>query len=451
MTTTAAKSARKLLIKNATVISMDSAVGDYRRASIVIAADKIDAVGPGIEVADADIVDASGMIAVPGFVDAHRHVWQGALTMVAADAGLDAYFGHILGKLAPCYTPEDVLIGNLVGAVQALDAGVTSVFDWSHIQHSAQHSDAAVYGLQSSGIRAIFGYGFPNLGPEWFFESKNALSDDIQRVRRDLLPSSEGLVTMGLALRGPEMSSLDVTASDLRVGRELGLMVSVHVGNGDFGRPYRSIERMNQADLLGSDIQYVHGNSLDDESIQRIADSGGRMVATPTVEMQMQFGYPATTRFLSAGVRPGLGVDVVTSTDCGLFAQMAATFQIARLQAYVQGTRSLDVRDVLGFATIDGARSIGLDHKVGSLTPGKQADIVLLKVPELLAANDPVGFTVLGASSESVDTVIVGGRIQKRSGRLQRSDLTELKSRLEASRARLMHQAGIHVPVDSFR
>jgi cytosine/adenosine deaminase-related metal-dependent hydrolase len=442
---------RKLLIENATVISMDPSVGDHRRASILISGDKIAAVGPNVEAGDAQIVDASGMIAVPGFVDAHRHVWQGALTMVAADAGLNSYFGDILGTLAPCYSADDVQIGNLTGALQAMDAGVTTVFDWSHIQHSPQHSDAAVAALKSSGIRAVFGYGFPNLGPEWFFESKNAVPEDIRRVRRDLLPSSDGLITMGLALRGPEMSSLEVTSSDLKLGRELGLMVSVHVGNGDFGRPYRSIERMDQADLLGPDIQYVHGNSLDDESIQRIADSGGRMVATPTVEMQMQFGYPATTRFLSAGVRPGLGVDVVTSTDCGLFAQMSATFQIARLQAYVQGTRSIDVRDVLGFATIDGARSIGLDHKVGSLTPGKQADIVILKVPELLADNDPVGFVVLGASSESVDTVIVGGRMQKRGGRLQRPDLTELKSRLETSRRRLMHQAGIRVPADSFR
>jgi cytosine/adenosine deaminase-related metal-dependent hydrolase len=442
---------RRLLIENATVISMDPSVGDHRRASILISDGKIDAVGPDIAADDAHVVDAAGMIAVPGFVDAHRHVWQGALTMVAADAGLDTYFGHILGRLAPCYSADDVQIGNLTGALQAIDAGVTTVFDWSHIQHSPEHSDAAVAGLRSSGIRAIFGYGFPNLGPEWFFESKQSVPEDIRRVRRDLLPSSDGLITMGLALRGPEMSSIEVTDSDLRLGRELGLMVSVHVGNGDFGRPYRSIERMDQANLLGPDIQYVHGNSLDDESIQRIADSGGRMVATPTVEMQMQFGYPATTRFLSAGVRPGLGVDVVTSTDCGLFAQMAATFQIARLQAYVQGTRSIDVRDVFGFATLDGARSIGLDHRVGSLTPGKQADIVLLKVPELLAGNDPVGFAVLGASSESVDTVIIGGRIHKRGGRLQRPDLAELKSRLESSRRRLLHQAAIRVPADALR
>jgi cytosine/adenosine deaminase-related metal-dependent hydrolase len=234
------------------------------------------------------------------------------------------------------------------------------------------------------------------------------------------------------------------------LGRELGLRTSVHVGNGDFGKPYKSIEKMHAAGLLGADIQYVHGNSLDDTSIQRIAESGGQMVATPTVEMQMQFGFPATTRFLAAGVRPGLGVDVVTSTDCGLFAQMATTFQIARLQAYERGTVSINVRDALSFATIDGARSIGLESKVGSLTPGKQADIVLLRAPRLLAANDPVGFVVLSAGPQSVDTVVVAGQTRKRDGRLLREDVASLERKLEASRERLLQAAQIKTPAAAF-
>jgi cytosine/adenosine deaminase-related metal-dependent hydrolase len=247
------------------------------------------------------------------------------------------------------------------------------------------------------------------------------------------------------------MSGIDITGADLGVGRELGLMTSVHVGNGDFGKPYRAIHKMKEAGLLGPDIQYVHGNSLDDESIAMIADSGGRMVATPAVELQMQFGYPATTRFLRAGVRPGLGVDVVTSTNAGLFTQMAATFQIARLQAYEHGTPSINVRDVLAFATIEGARSIGIDQRTGSLTPGKQADIVLLRTPDLFAMNDPVAFAVLGASPPTVDTVIIDGVVQKRGGKLVRADLAPLAERLEASWLRLLGASGITPPVASFR
>jgi cytosine/adenosine deaminase-related metal-dependent hydrolase len=220
----------------------------------------------------------------------------------------------------------------------------------------------------------------------------------------------------------------------------------VHVGNGDFGKPYKAIEKMHSAGLMGVDIQYVHGNSLDDESIQRIAESGGQMVATPTVEMQMQFGYPASTRFLAAGVRPGLGVDVVTSTDCGLFAQMATTFQIARLQAYERGTMNINVRDALSFGTIDAARSVGLESIVGSLTPGKQADVVLLRAPRLLAANDPIAYVVLSAGTQSVDTVVVAGEIRKRDGRLLRTDVDVLERKLESSRARLLEAAQIESP-----
>ncbi|MFY9351101.1 amidohydrolase family protein [Sphingobium sp.] len=440
----------RTLIKDAIVISMDPAVGDFRRASILVDGDRIAAVGPDIAAADAEVIDGTGMIALPGLIDAHRHVWQGALTMVAADADLHSYFGSILSKIAPVYTEEDVRIGNLTGALQAIDAGVTSVFDWSHIQHSPAHSDAAIGALKDSGMRVVFGYGFPNLGPEWFFESRNHIPEDIRRVREDILPGDDGLVTMALALRGPEMSGIDVTAHDLAVGRELGLFVSVHVGNGDFGKPYKSVHKMREAGLLGSDIQYVHGNSLDDDSIAMIADSGGQMVATPTVELQMQFGYPATTRFLAKGVRPGIGADVVTSTDTGLFAQMASTFQIARHQAYEAGTPSIDTRDVLSFATIDGARSIGIADRTGSLTPGKKADIILVRTPDLFAMNDPVAYVVLAAGPQAVDMVMIDGVVRKRDGRLVRDDLAALADRLEASRTRLMDAAGIAPPIAAY-
>jgi len=207
---------------------------------------------------------------------------------------------------------------------------------------------------------------------------------------------------------------------------------------------------MREAGLLGSDIQYVHGNSLDDDSIAMIADSGGQMVATPTVELQMQFGYPATTRFLAKGVRPGIGADVVTSTDTGLFAQMASTFQIARHQAYEAGTPSIDTRDVLSFATIDGARSIGIADRTGSLTPGKKADIILVRTPDLFAMNDPVAYVVLAAGPQAVDMVMIDGVVRKRDGRLVRDDLAALADRLEASRTRLMDAAGIAPPIAAY-
>jgi cytosine/adenosine deaminase-related metal-dependent hydrolase len=208
---------------------------------------------------------------------------------------------------------------------------------------------------------------------------------------------------------------------------------------------------MHEKGLLGSDILYVHGNSLTDESVRRIADSGGTLVSTPAVELQMQFGYPATTRFLAAGVRPGLGVDVVTSTGPGLFAQMAAAYQAARLQVLEHGTPTIDAHDVLRFATIDGAAALGLEREIGSLTPGKRADILLLRPPPLFAINDPVGYVALAAESSAVDTVLVDGVVRKRAGRLVDRSAEALGVELAACRDRIVARAGFGTPMEALR
>lgn len=436
----------RLLIRNATIISMDAGVGDLKQAAILIEGEHIAAIGPNldreIDLTSIDIIDAEGMIALPGFVDAHRHIWQSPLTMAAADTDLNSYFAEVPGKLAPAYSAEDLRVANHIGALQALDAGITTIFDWCHVLHTPEHADAAIEGLRQSGIRAVFGYGFPNSEPAWSMDSERPVPDDIRRVRRDLLASDEGLITMAMAARGPEQSTLEVTGHDIAVARDLGLLISMHAGNGAFGLPYRSIERMHDAGLMGPDLQYVHCNSLTDESIQRIADSGGHIVSTPTIELQMQFGYPAVTRALAAGIRPGLGVDVVTSSEPSLFPQMAGAFQAARLQALEHDTPNIDTRDVLRFATLDAAASVGLDRKTGSLSVGKQADIVLLRPPALTALNDPVGFTALGASTSSVDTVLVAGTIRKRAGVLCGVETEQLQAELEACRDRLFEKSG---------
>ncbi|WP_282607272.1 amidohydrolase family protein [Pelagibius sp. Alg239-R121] len=450
----AGKSAR-ILIRNATILSMDTAVGNFQRASILVEGDQIMAVGlgtaPDIEFGSTQVIDAEGMIALPGFIDAHRHVWQSPLSMAAADADLNSYFAAVPGKLAPVYEADDLRTANHIGALQALNAGVTTIFDWCHVLHSPAHADAAIEGLLDSGIRAIFGYGFPNTETAWSMDSERPVPNDIRRVRRERLTSDDALVTMAMAARGPEQSTIEVTKHDMGVARDLDLLISLHAGNGAFGLPYRSVERMYEEELLGADVQYVHCNSLTDESIQRIADSGGRMVSTPAIEMQMQFGYPASTRFLAAGIRPGLGADVVTSTGCSLFPQMASAFQAARLQELEQGTPEISTYDVLSFATVDGAESVGLASKTGSLTPGKQADIVLLRPPALTVMNDPIGFTVLGASTDCVDTVVVAGEIKKRDGALCGIEAGQLQMTLESCRDRLFERSGFQPPSSSFR
>src|SRR5215210_4488570 len=324
---------RRTLIKGGNIVSMDPEIGELPKGDVLIEGGKISAVGPELEASGADVIDASERIVMPGFVDAHRHVWQGAIKGAAPDTDLGNYFGNVLARLAPAYRPDDVYAGNLIGALEALDAGVTTLLDWSHIQHTPDHTDEAVRAIREAGLRTIFAHGFTNTGPEWFFESELDHPEDARRVRSEHFSSKEDLVTMAMALRGPELSTMEVTKRDWALARELDLMISVHVGNGAFGVPYRSIERLDEASLMGPDVQYVHGVSLTNESIGRIKASGGTAVVTPAVEMLMGFGFPATGRLLAAGIQPGLGIDVVTSTGSDEFTQMRAALEAARVLA----------------------------------------------------------------------------------------------------------------------
>jgi 5-methylthioadenosine/S-adenosylhomocysteine deaminase len=441
--------ATRLLLKGGSVLTLDRDLGEFTRADVLIEGTTISAVEPQIEAADSEVIDATDMIVMPGLVDAHRHTWEGAIKHVAPDADLNSYFGNILATFAPVYRPEDVYIGTLIGALEALDAGITTLFDWSHIQHTPEHTEAAVRALKDAGLRAIFGYGFPNTGFQWFYESQLNHPDDARRVRIEHFAADDGLVTMAMAVRGPELSTMDVTRHDWALARELGLRMSVHVGNGAFGIPYKAIENLDAAGLLGPDIQYVHNVSLTDDAITRIKETGGRAVSTPAVEMQMGFGMPAVGRFIKQGLRPGLGIDVVTSTAGDLFTQMRATYQIERVLALHEGGERpvLTVRDIVELATIDSARALWLDQTTGSLTLGKQADIILLRADRLnlTPLNDLYGAVALSAYAGDVDTVLVGGRIVKRDGALLGVDLAQLRAKARESRDYLITTSGFEL------
>jgi cytosine/adenosine deaminase-related metal-dependent hydrolase len=321
--------------------------------------------------------------------------------------------------------------------------------DWSHIQNTPEHTDEAVRALREAGGRAVFAYGFPNTGPEWFYESARDHPSDARRVRSEHFSSDDGLVTMAMALRGPELSNMEVTERDWALARELGLRVTVHVGNGAFGVPYRAIEKLYEAGLMDPGTQYAHNTSLTDEALGLVRESEGTTVVTPAVEMQMGFGMPATGRLLRAGLRPGLGIDVVTSTGSDLFTQMRAALQAQRALALAgnEDTPVVTTRDVLGFATIEGARSVGLGAKTGSLTPGKEADVVVLRADALglTPQNDSVGTVVLAAHPGLVDSVFVVGRALKRDGALVGVDVERVQRLAAESRDRLFAKAGVGI------
>ncbi len=441
----------RTLIRGAAVLTLDPRLGDFARADILVEGSRIVAMAPSIAADDAQMIDAGGMIALPGFVDSHRHTWQSLLRATAVDWTLAQYFAGIRGVMGRLYTPDDMYIANHLGALEALDAGITTLYDWSHNNNSPDHADEAVRGLKDAGIRGVFGYG--NANDEWIPPSAQPTNfADVERVRRTHFASDDQLVTMAFAARGPQFTSLDITADEFRRARDLGLRITVHVGDGVWGTT-RPVAQLASRDLLGDDITYVHCNTLTDEDFRFIGESGATASISPEVELQMGHGFLATLKLLRVGVRPSISIDIVTSIAGDMFGAMrtllagtrAVVNDAALRERRIVDPLPLTSRDVLEFATIQGARASGLAERAGSLTPGKQADIVLIDTNSLnlIPMNNPYGAVVESAHAGNVDTVLVAGKIVKRAKKLLEFDLPRLRARVDAARDGLFRRANV--------
>jgi cytosine/adenosine deaminase-related metal-dependent hydrolase len=446
--------AARVLIRNATIISVDPKIGDLHRGDILIEGSRIAAIAPSIAADDAEIVDAANMIAIPGFIDTHRHTWESLLRATGPDWSLAQYFTGVRVVMGGLYTPEDNYVANLLGALDALDGGITTLYDWSHNNNSPEHADASVQGLKDSGIRGVFAYG--NANAEWFPPNTIPTNyDDIRRVRKRHFPSDDGLVTMAVASRGPQFTTLDITEKDFLTARELGVRITVHVGDGLWGMS-KPLVQLNSRGLLKDDTTYVHCNTIGDDEFKLIGDTGGTGSIAPEVEMQMGHGLPPALRFLAAGIRPSISIDVVTTIPSDMFNAMRALLAGTRLMVHRAALEKktavdplpLTSRDVLEFATLQGARACGLDHKTGSLTPGKEADIVLITTDRmnLIPMNNPVGAVAEFANVGNVDSIFVAGKARKRNGRLLDIDFAAFRKRVDQHRDALFARAG--VPTD---
>ncbi len=422
---------------------MDPAVGDLRQGDILIEGDRIAAVAPRIEAPEAQRIDAAGMIVLPGFVDTHRHTWQSCVRHRYADIDPQIYFAEMLGATGAAFRPDDVYIGTLLGAVSALDSGITTMLDWSHVQNSPEHADAAVLGLRDAGIRGIFAHGWPLVeGASWMFDSQRGHPEDIRRLRERYFSSDDQLLTLAMAARGPEMACREVWLRDLRLARELGIRSSIHMGAYARNGTARGIAQMHEAGVLGDDLTFVHCCCSGEDEIAMMADAGVSASLGVHCELNAQgIGDLPLDRMLAVGIRPSLSGDTETKCSGDMFTQMRHAF--AYYRSWMGGNHSrvanapatLSMRDVLEFATVAGARANGLDHKVGSLTPGKQADIVMIRGDDLNLApvSDAVGAVVLAAHPGNVDTVFVAGRTVKRHGRMTGVDVDMLRHRAAAS------------------
>ena len=444
---------RKTLIRGGHVLSMDPAVGNHAKADVLIEGSKIVAVAPRIDAPDAAVIDATGHVVMPGFIDTHHHQFETALRSILADAILvndgrpesaANYYEWMLQKFSVLYRPEDVYISELFGSISQIDAGVTTVMDVSQIHHSPEHSDAAISALHDAGRRAVFGY-FEGWG------EKAQYPADARRIKAQHFSSDDQLLSM---VMGAEIY-LPGYENAWALGRELGIPLAMHIV-GTFGMA-PTFDALAEAGQFGPDCIFIHMTGMSDMAWKKAADAGAHVSLSVPIEMQMRHGNPPIQKCLDLGMLPSLSSDVECTMTADPFTQMRSTITLQRMLANDLALRGedypklLSAADVINMATMGGAKGLKLDHKTGSLTPGKEADIILLDATALNVAplNHVPGAVVTLMERSNVSTVICAGQVRKWQGAMLGHDIGKLRAELEASRDYLLEKAD--VTLDLFR
>jgi cytosine/adenosine deaminase-related metal-dependent hydrolase len=446
------------LIRNGTVVSLDPDVGTLDEGDVLIDDGEIVEIGRGLEAAGAEVIDAENHIVLPGFVDSHIHLAQTQVRGIAGDWSLmGEYFEHMLGNITGLYQPEDHYLGGLFGALEKLYTGTTTALDWSY-PNTLEHGERAVDALKDAGLRAVYTYGPPgDDAAKWWFESDVGLPEDNIRELYDEKIRDDDRLSLALGLRGPDFCVDETALGDLELARELGVLATIHMGaalwpSSVYGEDYQGFGCLH--DRLGPDVNIAHGNHFSQADVQHAVDAGASFSASPEVEMQMGHGIPVTDKVLEAGGRPTWGVDVCSNISGDMGSQMRIGLQLQRMfdnQAVLEGDEevtevSLTCRDTLEMATIEGAKALGMEDEIGTLTPGKRADVILLREDDFLTApsHDPIQTVVFQSDPSHIDTVLVDGEVVKRDGELTNPIVDEEFERFVASGERLIEESGIY-------
>jgi 5-methylthioadenosine/S-adenosylhomocysteine deaminase len=427
--------ARRILVKGAVVLTQDRALGDFAMADILIEDGKIRELRPDIAAADAAVIDGANRIAIPGFIDTHSHSYQGLLRSIMPNGRLDPdYNRDVQATLTPAYAPADVYAGVLITALGFIDMGTTSIVDLSQISHTPEHSDACISALKDSGIRAVFGYS-RGIGP------RAQYPQDIARLQKTYFSSTDQLLTLALGV--------ERDAKLFAAAREAGVPAVMHMRNDS-----AALIALGRANVLRGGDEFIHCTGLNEEAWRVIRDNGGHISLSPEIEMTMGHGTPVVQEALDRGVRPSLSSDHGDAVAQDMFTLMRALFTLQRMQVFARARTGeqglpalLTCRDVLQFATIDGARCANLDRKVGTLAPGKEADIVLLRAdgPSLWPINNAPGTVANLMHPGHVDTVLIAGRLRKWRGSLVGIDVARAMRLAEEARTAVMRRAGFTV------
>jgi 5-methylthioadenosine/S-adenosylhomocysteine deaminase len=438
----------KTLIADALVLTMDDELGTLPRGDVLIDGQRISAVGPDLpRDSDAEVVDGRDRIVMPGFVDTHRHMWAAMLRGCACYGDLGTYFHDVVFTYGANFTPDDTYASVRFGLAEAVDSGITTMHAWEHNIQTPAHADAALQALTDSGMRGRFSYGSssdPEAGSSFAQGTETIDLDDVLRLRSERFATDDGLLHLGIASRGVEYSQPEIWQREFAFAREHGLPITTHtmMTAHDVDR-VRAITVYEENGVLGPDVLLVHAIHTNEAERAYLAQTRTPVSLSILSELRTGMGIPPIVEMMQAGVPLCLSVDTMAASDnSDFFAVLRATLLVPRGQ---HGDATIYQPDqVLRHGTIDGARAMGIGDQTGSLTPGKRADVIVLRANDLNLApiNVADGQVVLAAQPRNVEHVWIDGVQRKRDGELVDVDVATLVENAKAAVAGLSERLG---------
>ena len=442
MSTGSTAGPRRVLIRDALVLTMDPQLGDRPGCDILVQDGRIAAVGQGLAADGAEVMGASGFMAIPGLIDSHTHMWQGPLKGQGAGQWGFADYQKQVFSLRGKVGPEDMHDGTFAAGVEMLDNGITTALDFCHNVMSPAHAEQALAAHRRTGQRVVFAYGM--LG------AQDSLAQDqpwrLEQVRAMHGALQPGLLSMALALGSLEYTGLQLIANEIELAQELGLVMTFHQN------PQGQIRELAAAGLLRRNMVPVHANLCTDEELAQLAAVGACISFTVEGEFGGGRAMDIVGRAHRAGVPPTLGIDIPSRVPLDLFGQMRLTFHVMRADEAAAerrvgrwplvrrpGSPFVQPRHMLEYVTVNAAKALGMADRIGRIAPGLRADIVLLRTgPYGLSVGDPAAHVALQSCAADVDTVLVDGVVRKRAGQLLHLDRAEALAATRRVRERVL-------------
>ncbi len=427
----------RTIFKGGTIVTMDAMIPNLVSGDVLVEGDRILAVEANIRAEGAEVIEAAGNIVLPGLIDAHHHAWLGVMRRLMPDVDdLFAYIDVVAEKLGAHYRPLDMYVSTKLTAVAALESGITTIIDACHNSRSPEHSDAALESLDSAGIRALHMVGAPM--------DKKASAEHLPR---DLERLASRWNTSGSLVRVGLFGQLNLDW--WKVARGLNTQILTEF----IGDLAKLGPQFAEVGVLGPHNIFNHCTRVPDETWKLFADAAVNVTVNPRSDALFGFdddGF-AYQKAIDHGLMPALGIDLDTAFGSDMFGEMHALFgqqraamRYRRVRGEADAPAPISVDEVLRAATVNGARAAGLATSIGTLSPGKQADIIMLRTNgvAVFPVTNAIGTIVQAVERSDVDTVMVGGRLRKRRGKLIGVDIEKLTATVIASRDYLLEASG---------